>query len=127
MSDYINDLRTDTKRAEEFFAEKLAYTIGPVELKAMKETKDVKIIDVRRSEDYELGHISDAISIPKAELEAKLSSLSKNEIHIVYCYNQQCQLATAAALFMAKNDYPVMELTGGFHVWYNDFKFDVVK
>jgi len=127
MSDYINDLRFDTKKAEDYFARKLAFTLGPVELHEMMKAKKVKIIDVRHPEDYLLGHIPDAISIPKSDLESQLATLSKNDVHVVYCYNQQCQLGAAAALFMAKNDYPVMELTGGFHVWQHDFKFEVVK
>lgn len=127
MSDYINDLRLDAKKAENFFAEKLAFSLGPVELKEMMKAKKVKLIDVRHANDYEMGHIQDAMSIPKEDLEANLSKLSKNDVHVVYCYNQQCQLAASSALFLAKNDYPVMELTGGFKTWKEEFKFKVVK
>ncbi len=126
MNDYINDLRLDTKRAENFFAERLAYTLGPVELKAMLQDKKVKLIDVRYQDDYDESHILEAISIPKDEIESKLSTLSKNDIHVVYCYNQQCHLASNAALVLAKNDYPVMELEGGFKVWKDDFEFEVI-
>lgn len=127
MSDYINDLRFDTKKAEDYFARKLAFTVGPVELREMMKMKKVKLIDVRHKEDFALGHIPEAISIPKPELEATLRTLSKNDVHALCCYNQQCQLAAGAALFMAKNDYPVMELTGGFQVWSEDFNFEVVQ
>ena len=48
MSEYINEIRYDTKKAESFFAQRLAYTLGPVELKKMLEDKKVKLIDVRR-------------------------------------------------------------------------------
>lgn len=125
MSDYINEVRFDTKKAENFFAERLAFTLGPVELQKMLEQNKVKLIDVRAREDFEDSHIPEAISIPMAEIEAHLGQLSKNDVHVVYCYNQQCHLASAAALTFAKNDYPVMELEGGFKVWHKDFKFDV--
>lgn len=125
MSDYINEIRFDTKKAENFFAEKLAFTLGPVELKKMLEKNKVKLVDVRAKEDYDDSHIPEAISIPAAELEAHLGKLSKNDVHVVYCYNQQCHLGASAALTLAKNDYPVMELDGGFQVWKKDFKFDV--
>lgn len=125
MSDYINEVRFDTKRAEKFFAKRLAFTLGPVELQKMLEHNKVKLVDVRRREDFDDSHIPEAISIPMAELEAHLGELSKNDVHVVYCYNQQCHLASAAALTLAKNDYPVMELEGGFKVWHKDFKFDV--
>lgn len=124
MSDYINETRFDTKKAENFFAKKLAFTLGPVELKKMLEQNKVKLIDVRAREDYEDSHIPEAICIPMAELEAHLGKLSKNDVHVVYCYNQQCHLAAGAALTLAKNDYPVMELEGGFQVWKKDFKFE---
>ena len=127
MSDYINEIRFDTKQAEMFFAKRLAYTLGPVELKAMLKDKKVKLLDVRHKEDFDIEHIPEAISMPAVSLNGQLLELSKNDVHVVYCYNQQCHLASNAALFLAKNDYPVMELEGGFNVWKEDFKFEVTK
>lgn len=127
MSEYIDKIRYDSEASEDFFAEKLAFTLGPVELKKMLADGKVKLIDVRAKEDFNEGHIPAAISIPKAELVEKLTQLSKEDVHVVYCYNQQCHLGAAAALVLAKNGYPVMELDGGFDVWQEDFKFEVVK
>ena len=127
MSEYINNIRFNTKTAEDFFSQKLAFTLGPVELKKMLEDKKVKLIDVRRQEDYEEAHIPQAISIPKEELTENFSELLKEEVHVVYCYNQQCHLGAAAALILAKNGYPVMELEGGFNSWVNDFEFEVTS
>jgi len=125
MSDYINEIRFDTKKAENFFAKRLAFTLGPVELQHLLEEKKAKLIDVRAKEDFDESHIPEAISIPAVELESRLGELSKHDVHVVYCYNQQCHLAANAALTFAKNDYPVMELEGGFKVWHKEFKFDV--
>jgi rhodanese-related sulfurtransferase len=127
MSEYIDKIRFDTQIAEDFFAEKLAFTLGPVELQHMLAENKVKLIDVRRKEDYDEGHIPEAISIPKEELTEKLAQLSENDVHVVYCYNQQCHLGAAAALSLAKHGYPVMELEGGFDAWAEDFKFEVAK
>lgn len=127
MSEYIDKIRYDAQIAEDFFAEKLAFTLGPVELKKMLADRKVKLIDVRRKEDYDEGHIPEAISIPKEGLTEKLSQLSNKDVHVIYCYNQQCHLGAAAALTLAKNGYPVMELEGGFQVWQEDFGFEVVK
>jgi rhodanese-related sulfurtransferase len=124
MSDYIKEIRHNTKMAENFFAQRLAYTLGPVELKAMMKKNKVKVLDVRYKDDFDEAHIPGAISMPKYELEANLAKLSKNDVHVVYCYNQQCHLGSNAALFLAQNDYPVMELEGGFKVWVEDFKFE---
>ena len=127
MSEYIDKIRYDSEASEDFFAEKLAFTLGPVELKKMLAEGKVKLIDVRTKEDFDEGHIPEAISIPKSEILEKLIQLSKENVHVVYCYNAQCHLAAAAALVLAKNGYPVMELDGGFKVWESDFKFEVVK
>lgn len=127
MSEYIDKIRHDLEANEDFFAEKLAFTLGPVELKSMLKDKKVKLIDVRASEVFKNGHIPESISIPKEDLNENLSKLSKEDVHVVYCYNAQCHLAAAAALVLAKNGYPVMELDGGFKVWQEDFNFEVVK
>lgn len=127
MSEYIDKIRFDTEAATDFFAKKLAFTLGPVELRTMLEQNKVKVIDVRRKEDYDAGHIPQSISIPKDKLAENFNFLSKEDIHVLYCYNQQCHLAASSALTLAKNGYPVMELEGGFQVWEEDFKFEVVK
>ena len=127
MSEYIDKIRFDAQAAEDFFAEKLAFTLGPVELQHMLAENKVKLIDVRRKEDYDEGHIPKALSIPKEELTEKLTQLLKTDVHVVYCYNQQCHLGATAALNLAKHGYPVMELDGGFDTWAEDFKFEVTK
>ena len=99
MSEEINKYRFKTKDAAEFFAKKLAYTLGPVEVKKiMKKNDNVVLIDLRKREDYEESHIPGAISIPKDELVSKLGTLSKENINIVYCYNQQCIVTGQFAL-----------------------------
>ncbi|GBF22828.1 sulfurtransferase [Candidatus Gastranaerophilus sp. (ex Termes propinquus)] len=123
----IKELRHNTQKANEFFAQKLAYTLGPAELKAMLDENKVKLIDVRRAEDYSEAHIPGAISIPKDELRDKLSMLSKEDVHVVSCYNQQCHLAASAAYILTQNGYPTMEQEGGFKVWSEDFNYPTEK
>lgn len=127
MTNNINEIRHNTKMAAEFFAQRLAYTLGPVELKKMLEDNKVKLIDVRRKEDYDEGHIEGAISMPKDELKERLSELSQSDVHAVYCYNQQCHLGAAAAFTLTTGGYPAMEIEGGYDVWVNGFGFKVVK
>lgn len=121
----IKALRTNVEKATEFFAKKLAYTLGPIELIEMLKRSNTKLIDVRSKEDFDKGHIPGSISIPKSELKDRLSELSKEDINIVYCYNQQCHLASWAALTLAEHGYPTMELEGGFKVWTEDFGLKV--
>jgi len=127
MSEYIDKIRFNAEIAEDYFSEKLAFTLGPVELKKMLEDNKVKLIDVRAKADYAESHIPEAISIPKDEIVANFDKLSKDDVHVVYCYNQQCHMGAAAALILAKNGYPAMDLEGGFKVWTQDFNFEVEK
>jgi len=117
-----------TQRAKEFFEDRLAFTVGPIELKEMmeQEKNSIEIIDVRAKEYYDKGHIPSAISIPGKDLEMHLNKLSKDKINVVYCYSQQCHLGSKTALKLVDKGYPVMELEGGFNEWKN-IDFDIVS
>jgi rhodanese-related sulfurtransferase len=127
MSEYIDRIRLNTEIAEDYFAEKLAFTLGPVELKKMIAENKIKLIDVRAKDDFDESHIPTAISVPKDEIQARLDEFSQTDVHVVYCYNQQCHLGASAALTFAKRGYPVMELEGGFKCWVEDFGFETEK
>ncbi len=123
----IQNIRNNTEKAECYFSKKLAFTLGPVELKELAEEKNIKIIDVRLKSDYEVGHIPQAVSMPYEELESRLNELNKDDLHVVYCYNNYCHLGARASLLLARNTYSVMELSGGFKTWAEEFHFAVVQ
>ena len=123
LNNEIRDLRKNTKEAQNYFKQALAFTLGPVELKEFMCNDNVKVIDVRDKADYEIAHIPSAVSIPYMELLNRLNELSKEETTIVYCYNQQCHLGARACLKLADYGYPCMHLDGGFKVWQEDFRF----
>lgn len=105
------------EKAREFFAAKMAFTTGPVELKGMLDRKkNVTVIDVRRPEDYAKSHITGAVNLPHGQWNTA-KGLSKDRLHVVYCYSQTCHLAAAAALEFASQGYRVMEMEGGFAAW----------
>lgn len=123
----ILNIRNNTEEAANYFSKKLAFTLGPVELKELSEEKNMKIIDVRLESDYQVGHIPGAISIPYEQMADKMKELNKDDLHVVYCYNNFCHLGARAAYMLAQNNYPVMELEGGFKTWYEDFRFAIVQ
>ena len=123
----ILNIRNNTEEAANYFSKKLAFTLGPVELKELSEEKNIKIIDVRLESDYQVGHIPGAISIPYEQMADKMKELNKDDLHVVYCYNNFCHLGARAAYLLAQNNYPVMELNGGFKTWYEDFRFAIVQ
>ena len=124
----LENITKQTQRAKEYFEDKIAFTVGPVELKEIieKSRNSVEIIDVRLREHYEKGHIPSAISIPGKEILSNINKLSKDKINIVYCYSQQCHLAAKTAVILAEKNYPVIELEGGFNEWKNS-DFDIVS
>ena len=130
MSEKIKNLRMNTNAAMEYFKTNLAFTLGPVELKEMMLENNIKIIDVRAKEDYNISHIPNAENIEYDELKNKITNdneyFSKTEINVVYCYNYLCHLADKAAYVIAKAGFPVMVMQGGFKSWTEDFHFAVV-
>ncbi len=104
--------------ARKYFEDKLAFTIGPVELDRWIKTGEdnLVVVDVREEEDYNKGHIPGAINIPKDRWQNP-QGLSRDKTNVVHCYTQQCHLAANACVQFAGLDYPVMEMEGGFEAW----------
>ena len=59
--------------------------IGPGELAARLRRRDVVLVDVRPSEEFEAGHIDGARSIPLEELERRLDQLPADTEVVAYC------------------------------------------
>ena len=129
MDEKLKEIRYNTEKAAKYFTKIMAYTLGPIELKEMheKKTSDMIILDVRDKEDYEKGHILDAISMPRAEMDDRVDEFSKEKLYIVYCYNQQCHLGACACRFLSVNGFHAMLLEGGFKTWSEDFGLEVTK
>jgi rhodanese-related sulfurtransferase len=103
-------------RAHDYFAAKMEFTTGPVELERDLKSGDVVVVDVRASEDYEKGHIPGAISLPEGRWE-RPEGLDRQRVNVLYCYSQVCHLAARAAVELTAQGYPVRELEGGFEGW----------
>jgi rhodanese-related sulfurtransferase len=109
--------RQDTIQARDFFAQKLAFTTGPFELEGiLKRGEPVTVLDVRLPTDYAQGHIPGALNLPKGKWHT-LKGLSRDRTTIIYCYNQTCHLAAEAAVELAAQGFPVVEMEGGFAAW----------
>jgi rhodanese-related sulfurtransferase len=104
-------LSKETERAIEHFQAKLAFEIGPFEVKETKE--NLQIIDLRTKDQFDKGHVPGAINVLLEDLETRLPSLKKDVTSVVYCYNITCHLSAKAALLLAQKGYKVRELVGG--------------
>jgi rhodanese-related sulfurtransferase len=107
----------DIQQAQAHFASRQSFTTGPHELVGMIDRKeDIVIVDVRFPTDYRKGHIPGAVNLPKGKWH-DTSALSKDKLHVLYCYNQTCHMAAEAALELLARGYRVVEMEGGFATW----------
>jgi rhodanese-related sulfurtransferase len=109
--------KNDPEKAARYFADKIAFTTGPVELdRSIKEQSDIVVVDVREESDYKEGHIPGAVNLPHDRWPT-LAGLRKDALNVIYCYSHVCHLAATAAVEFARKGYPVMEMDGGFKAW----------
>lgn len=107
----------DIQAAKEYFAQKLAFTTGPFEVDGMiRRGEPVTIVDVRLPSDYVKGHIPGAVNLPQGKWHT-LAGVSKDRAAVLYCHNQTCKLAAAAAVELASRGIAVIEMEGGFDAW----------
>lgn len=107
----------DIQAARDFFAQKLAFVTGPFEVDGMiRRGENVTIVDVRLPSDYAAGHVPGAVNLPQGKWHTA-AGVPKDRTAVLYCYNQTCKLATAAAVELASRGIAVVEMEGGFDTW----------
>ena len=114
----VETVSKESVKAAEFFEAKLNFESNPHALKsALDKGEKLQIIDLRTPELYGQGHIPGAVNVDYEKLEQHLATIDPNTTSVVYCYSLLCNLATRAALFLAKKGYKVQELAGGWDSW----------
>jgi len=114
----------DTQAAVKYFEDELNFTTNPGSVKKVSEGKvEGVIIDLRKKEHFDKGHIPGAVNIPFDKYDGfegkqtEFPGLSKNKINYLYCYELLCDLSQKAAKKFASQGYPVKEVKGGFKAW----------
>jgi rhodanese-related sulfurtransferase/biotin operon repressor len=77
----------------------------------------VTVLDVRPKEEYELGHLPDAINIPLNELEKHLDALNPQREVVAYCRGPHCALAFDAVIQLRERGFTAYRLQGGLPEW----------
>lgn len=94
--------------------------LAPVTLKELRRlarSGDVTLIDVRPADEYEAGHIPGALSIPVAELKARMDELPKRKEVIAYCRGPYCVYSLDAVGILRKNGFRARRTDQGISHW----------
>jgi rhodanese-related sulfurtransferase/predicted transcriptional regulator len=79
--------------------------------------RDVVLVDVRPTDEFEAGHIDGAQSIPLAELEQHLDELPSDREVIAYCRGPFCVMAHEAVHRLRAAGLPARRLEEGWPEW----------
>ena len=96
-----------------------SYTdVTPTEASEMLAQPGVVLLDVRTQEEYDSGHIAEAILMPVSELESRLDELNPDDHIVVYCSSDQCNGSVAASNILVAHDFShVYNIRGGIFQW----------
>lgn len=78
---------------------------------------EVTVLDVRPPEEYRAGHIPGAISLPVAELKARLEELPKDREVVAYCRGPYCVMAVEAVELLRKKGFKAHRMEQGVADW----------
>lgn len=78
---------------------------GPITLDKLKERGDVYLLDVRPRDEYEKGHIPNALSVPIEELNERMGEIPKDKLVIAYCRGMFCSIADEAVKMLHTKGY----------------------
>ena len=87
------------------------------ELRRLVRDDAVTVVDVRPREEYEAGHIPGALSLPVAELKARLRELPKSREVIAYCRGPYCVYSLEAVQLLRKHGYRARRADEGLPEW----------
>lgn len=78
---------------------------------------EVILVDVRPQEEYEAGHLPEAVSMPIDELERRLKELPLDKMVVAYCRGPYCVYADEALDLLTGQGYQVARLEEGVTEW----------
>ena len=81
-------------------------------LKSSADEKPLFLLDVRSAEEFEAGHIAEAVNIPVEQLRSRLDDLPRDQPIAAYC--QVGQRAYLATRMLLQRGFNVVNLSGGF-------------
>ena len=84
---------------------------------ALIEQGEIVVFDVRPPEEFDLGHVPGAVSVPLNELAARLRSLDRQIEVVAYCRGPYCVLAPQAVELLREHGFRARRLEDGMPEW----------
>jgi ArsR family transcriptional regulator len=78
---------------------------------------EVTLLDVRPQEEYEAGHLPEAINIPLAQLEVMLDRLPHDREIVAYCRGPYCVMSHEAVQRLRQLGFQVRRFEEGYPEW----------
>lgn len=91
--------------------------IGRADLVERAQAGLVTVIDARPREEFDLGHVPGAVSIPLEELDARLEELDPAAEIIAYCRGAYCLLAVEAVVRLRAKGFSARRMEDGMPEW----------
>ena len=91
--------------------------VAPDELRRRVKSGQVTVLDVRPATEYRAGHLPRAVSIPLAELEARLSELPRDREIVAYCRGPYCVMALDAVALLHERGFQARRMEEGVVDW----------
>jgi rhodanese-related sulfurtransferase/DNA-binding HxlR family transcriptional regulator len=77
----------------------------------------ITVLDVRPEDEFDAGHLPDAINIPLRQLVQRLREVPKSREIVAYCRGPYCVLAFEAVALLRGRGFQVRRLEDGFPEW----------
>ena len=91
--------------------------ISRAELRGRVKDGVVTVLDVRPHDEYDAGHLPEAINIPLRELARRLKEVPKNCEVVAYCRGPYCVLAFEAVAKLRDREFKARRLEDGYPEW----------
>jgi rhodanese-related sulfurtransferase len=78
---------------------------------------EVTVLDVRPASEYRAGHLPGALSVPVAELSARLDELPRDREIVAYCRGPYCVMAVEAVDLLRRKGFRAHRLERGVVDW----------
>ncbi|MBL7766822.1 MAG: ArsR family transcriptional regulator [Chitinophagaceae bacterium] len=87
------------------------------ELRVRSKKSNILLIDVRPEEEYEAGHITDALSVPLDQLKKRMKEFPKSKTIVAYCRGPLCVMAGDAVSILKRNQFKALRMEEGYVEW----------